>query len=797
MGFKWLVVLLFPLLGAGESRYIVELSGDAVGEHVVKQSKAAGKRLAMEGEPARTRRSQLRNEQLQATVALLDLGVEVLDSTETVSNSLIVRMADELAPRVEALPGVKRVRQVRQFLPELDHAIPLHKVPQAWNLVGLDKAGAGIKIGLIDSGIDVDHPGMQDSTLQTPPGFPKINADSDVAFTNTKVIAARSYANLFDPIDPDLSARDRQGHGTATAMAAAGARNTGPLGPIVGVAPKAWLGSYKVFGSNGIGGTSDVVLKALDDAVNDGMDVISLSLSSAIAAPRLAADIEVDAVERIAALGVIVVSSAGNKGFPNTIGSPGTAPSMVTVGASWNDRTFTPGGLSIDGGPPIGAATAEQDIAGPIVDPMIDVATLDQDGLACLPYPLNSMNGRVALILRGSCNFEDKLNNTARAGAIAAVIYTTPDRPISQMNIGTATLPVLMIGSDAGIAIKAKIASQPSVNALLSFDLTSVPALADGVTDFSSKGPNVDGSIKPDLVATGSDFYTATEKSIADGELYDPSGYVIVDGTSFAVPLVSGTAALIKSARPGLTAPQYRSLLINTASPITSRVQESGAGVLNAEAAVKSTVALAPTSLNFRIGGADPSLSRTLTISNIGAAAESYSLSVAPRGAGPAPALGTSTATIEPGKSADVQVTFTASGLTAGQYEGFVTVRGTNSGVEVRAPYWYAVASDKPAIIAPLWATGISDNETPRAGARVDNAFFFRVTDASGIALPNSQPVVTVDSGGGAVISTVSQDRQYPGVFSVTVRLGPRRGDNVFNIAVGDVTPVQIDITGN
>ena len=104
----------------------------------------------------------------------------------------------------------------------LDHALPLHKVPDAWNMVGIDNAGAGIKIGIIDTGIDSGHPGFQDPSLPIPDGFPKVNADSDMAYTNNKVIVARSYASLFSRRDPDTSARDHVGHGTATSMAAAG-----------------------------------------------------------------------------------------------------------------------------------------------------------------------------------------------------------------------------------------------------------------------------------------------------------------------------------------------------------------------------------------------------------------------------------------------------------------------------------------------------------------------------------------------------------------------------------------------
>src|SRR5207249_4119771 len=122
------------------------------------------------------------------------------------------------------------------------------------------------------------------------------------------------------------------------------------------------------------------------------------------AAPRLSADVEVDAVERIAAMGIIVVSSAGNKADPNTIGSPGTALSMVTVGASFSDRTFFPGSVSLDGGSPIGATTGDEDTStDPISGPLLDISTLDQAGTACLPFPLNSLSGKIVFILRGDC----------------------------------------------------------------------------------------------------------------------------------------------------------------------------------------------------------------------------------------------------------------------------------------------------------------------------------------------------------------------------------------------------------
>jgi hypothetical protein len=225
--------------------------------------------------------------------------------------------------------------------------------------------------------------------------------------------------------------------------------------------------------------------------------------------------------------------------------------------------------------------------------------------------------------------------------------------------------------------------------------------------------------------------------------------------------------------------------------------------LLNVQAAVTSTFAVAPTALSFLTGGANPNLSKTLTISNVGASAESYSLAVAPRDTGAAaPTLGVSTLTIQPGQSARVPVNFTASNLAAGPYEGFVTIRGSQSGILERAPYWYAVPSTTPANIAVLYVKGISDfdpsqsNYPYKAGQRINDAIYFRVTDASGLVIPDAQSTVTATTGGGAVISTVSRDSLWPGMFSVTVRLGPKAGTNVFRIAVGALAPFDISIEG-
>ena len=209
------------------------------------------------------------------------------------------------------------------------------------------------------------------------------------------------------------------------------------------------------------------------------------------------------------------------------------------------------------------------------------------------------------------------------------------------------------------------------MTATLDFTLTAEPVNPDQLAHFSAEGPNVDGSIKPDLVAVGMHVYTAAQNSDPKGVLYDPSRYAVVDGTSFSSPLVAGSAALLKAARPGLTVAQYRSLLINNAGRISyapgtpAMVQQAGAGNLDVSAALRSTAAMSPVSISFGIGAGTASVSRSLTISNVGTASETYQLSAVATGSAPIPALSSNSITLDPGASASVTLNFPASGLGA------------------------------------------------------------------------------------------------------------------------------------
>lgn len=384
----------------------------------------------------------------------------VTGSAQALLNSVFVQSAADRLPELRDLPGVVGVAPLSHFHRSLDKAVPLVNGPAAWTaLGGVENAGKGVKIAIIDTGIDQTHPAFQDDSLPMPPGFPKCQPQ-DCAFTNHKVIVARSYVAQLGagtPPNPavdsrpdDNSPRDHVGHGTALAMVSAGLTNTGPAATITGMAPKAYLGNYKIFGSPGVndGTFGDVIILALEDALNDGMDVAVLSLGSPAfsgpldagsacgASPSTPCDPEALAVENAVHSGLTVVVAAGNEGDTglaltslNTISSPGTAPSAITVGATTNAHTFV-SSVRVPG------ATVPVDLqvlqayfgdgpapTGPLTAPLRDVSRLGNDGLACSALPSGSLSGAIALIQRGNCLFAVKVTNAENAGAVGVVIY--------------------------------------------------------------------------------------------------------------------------------------------------------------------------------------------------------------------------------------------------------------------------------------------------------------------------------------------------------------------------------------
>ena len=259
-----------------------------------------------------------------------------------VANGMAIVVPRAQLGRLTSLPGVDRIYPSVRYRTQLDRSPQQIGAPVLWG-PGLTNAGQGIKIAIIDEGIDQTHPLFSPSGYVMPAGYPKGQA----AFTTAKVIVARafpparpSWKHASKPFDPELSS-----HGTHVAGIAAGNAGTPAQGGrISGVAPRAYLGNYKALtiptdANVGLDGNSPELVAAIEAAVADGMDVINMSLGEPEIEPSR--DIVVQALAAAARAGVVPVVAAGNdfEDFGRgSIGSPGSSPDAITVGAVTTNR---------------------------------------------------------------------------------------------------------------------------------------------------------------------------------------------------------------------------------------------------------------------------------------------------------------------------------------------------------------------------------------------------------------------------------------------------------------------------
>jgi len=725
----------------------------------------------MQAPDADVYRQQIKARQTSLTSEIESRGMRVTGSVTDLLNALFVTASADHVAELQSLPGVSSVTQMRRFKPTLNRAITNMNGTLAWNAVGgISNAGAGMKIGILDTGIDQTHPAFQDPSLKAPSGFPKCTTGhpEDCAYATNKVIVARSYirqlaldfvstpSNPAPQSDPDdYTPRDRFGHGTATASCAAGFTNSGAAASttggavsFTGMAPKAFLGNYKIQGSPGVndGPTDDILIQAVSDAVADGMDVISLSFGT-IATTSAANDPVASAYEAAAQKTVVVVA-AGNDGddtfnlgenYPyfNSISSPGIAPSVITAGASTNSHVFNPS-VSIN------SSSAASNLKGIVAlegdstpfsfaamsAPLIDVTVTGDSGLACSALPAGSLIGYTVLIERGTCTFDVKAINAQTAGAVGIVFYMADSSTlIAPGGISTDFIgPTVMVANSDGLNLKSYIdsnAGQPvtidyngieqTIAAYSTANGVSPPITVNELASYSSFGPTPEGLIKPDLVAIGgvdgaaifaSGMYTAAQSydpapSISDESLFSSNRYMAADGTSFATPLTAGAAALVKQAHPNLTPAQIKSAIVNSAAQnITTDdfgnpvdVEWMGAGQLDANAAVSATVSVQPATASFGYatsGGALPA-AKTFTVTNFGSGSVTLGVTVAPNStvSGTTITASPSSIALAAGASATLTVSVTGKVPVAAEYSGAVVLSG--SGASLRIPYMLVV----------------------------------------------------------------------------------------------------------
>ncbi|HEX6702270.1 MAG TPA: S8 family serine peptidase [Gaiellaceae bacterium] len=311
---------------------------------------------------------------LAARIARTTPGSFVRWHYSVVANGIAVVVPASDESRLSSLPGVATVYPSVRYHALLDRSPAQIGAPALWG-PGLATAGNGMKIGIIDDGIDQTHPFFSPARFSMPAGFPKGQA----AYTTAKVIAARSFAppyrrdaNQGKPFDPQGSF-----HGTHVAGIAAGNNGTRATGfggapTLSGIAPNAYLGNYRVLTvptpGVGLDGNSPEIAAGIEAAVRDGMNVINLSLGEPAIEPSR--DIVVKAIDAAAAAGVVPVVAAGNdfdEFGAGSVSSPGSAPRAITAAAVTSTRG-TPADIIADfssSGPTPWSLSFKPDVSAP------------------------------------------------------------------------------------------------------------------------------------------------------------------------------------------------------------------------------------------------------------------------------------------------------------------------------------------------------------------------------------------------------------------------------------------------
>lgn len=806
------------------TRYVLVLAEPPVleAERTMARAAVAGHRLKVLSAQASVREA----------IAGLRTGVAVQGSSTGVLNAIFVSAPAGSEAALARIPGVARVVEDLPIRLAAVRALDLHRVSEAWqNVGGENNAGAGVKIAVLDSGVDQDHPAFQDSSLTVPEGFPRC-VQSDCRFTNRKVIVARSYVDRLvynfagDSRPDDESARDRKGHGTAVAMVAAGVRHESPLGMISGVAPKAFLGNYKIFGSPGVndGTYTSAVAPALDDAIADGMDIAVLSFGRpAEWAPldrgrtcELEAgrpcDPLADAVET-ASRRMLVVVAAGNDGdigansaFAfNSVHTPANAPSALAVGATTNAQRYRIA-VTVEGdGVPAALAPMQglfgqgNRLAAPLRAPLRDAATILDEGVACSPLPAGSLAGSIAIVQRGTaanaCTYGTKVINAQRAGAVAVLVEQRDgvDSLVLMGGLREAGIPALMIGSSAGKALREFLRTNPDREATIAAVPSAFPFEQNFAAYFSSLGPSIDnGAIKPEVVAVGYPLYMATQRFDPNGEMYSPDGYVAAQGTSFAAPIAAGVAALFKQRNPRATPALMKSAVVNTATPdvddiddrdriVPASIHAVGAGKVNAPGAAQATLGVNESVVSFGyLFAASLPVSRTLTLVNQGNAQAAVRLQIeGANNASARVALEATSFTLAAGATRVVSVRLEGARPAPGLYSGIINITG--GGAPLRVPYSFLVGDGTPFNIVPLRGFGFT-GETGK-GLRL----FFKVVDRYGVPVNGARVRWLRDrTRGGGQMDAAFPDTDGLGIHEARGLLGSQVGDQSFVAQVGD-----------
>jgi minor extracellular serine protease Vpr len=589
---------------------------------------------------------------------------------DTLWNGISVVADRTQVAALQRIGGVKAIWPVENFSvppttpvlePELVTALSMTGADVVQAALGL--TGAGVKVAIVDTGIDYLHPdlgGCFGPGCRVAVGFDFVGD----AFDSSNADPARQVPH------PDPDPMDCAGHGTHVTGI------VGAHGAVTGVAPGVTFGAYRVFGCEGTT-SSDVMIVAMERALADGMQVLNMSIGSAFTWPQYPTAV---AANRLVDRGIVVVASIGNSGANGlySSGAPGVGEKVIGV-ASF-DNTFVNGlnSFSVSGASRLFGylpATAAPTPPTSGSFPMARTGTTTSPADACNPLAAGSLAGKVVLIRRGTCSFNQKSFNAQNAGAAGVVLYNNTTGLLNPTVAGppNITIPVVAISNTDGALINGLIASGP-VTFSWSDQLTSVPNPTGGlISSFSSYGLAPDLSLKPDLGAPGGFIRSTFPRALGS--------YANLSGTSMSSPHVAGAAALYLEAFPRTNAHDVRDILQNSASPrpwfgnpglgFLDNVHRQGAGMLRIDAAVEATARATPGKLSLGESEAGPA-TRTITLTNSGSRDVSFTASTVS-------ALATGPNTFTPSFFlGDPSVTFDATSITV-PAGGSATVTATIS----------------------------------------------------------------------------------------------------------------------
>jgi len=457
--------------------------------------------------------------------------------------------------------------------------------------------GKGVKIGIIDTGIDIDHPAFGGSGKPGSSKFPTKKVVAGYDFVGDKFdgnVTSRNYDP--NPV-PDSVPDDCAGHGTHVASIAAG---NDTAKKFKGIAPDAQLGAYKVFGCGKEAGTSgDVMLAAMERAAADGMDVVNMSLSINFASwsnyPVTAA------ADNMADSGIVVTAAAGNSGTDGVFsnGAPSVGRKVMSVGSVDGDQYPWPTFKGPDG-KLVPYESAFGSVAAPVKGKM-EVATYPEGKKAGgVDLDGKPFNGKAVLIPREGDHFYEKTIAAQRDGAAAVIVYDNSknDNPSIVDTLGDPApkIPTVTITQAEGKKLEAAVAAG-SASIEWTKEALLTPSEDAGKSSFySSYGLSADLTTKPDVMAPGGNIYAAVPIS-KQGD----KGYMTNSGTSMAAPHAAGASALVLQSNKEIGPNDVRTVLQNSAKPLALSFPESrdiqpsakakepihlqGAGLINVAAA--------------------------------------------------------------------------------------------------------------------------------------------------------------------------------------------------------------------